>query len=536
MKMVKSQSIKKFILKFKEKIMKKKILLTLAIIAVFTCLFAFAVSAANIVHDGIYYSTTVTDAEAKIGTATLNTSNVNCALEKVNIPETFKYEDGITYTVIGLDASAFGGSGWPGNKTIKEVTIPKTVKSIGNHCFRNCTNLEKVVNKAAGGEYSFTNAEFYNCTSLKIIDFSEAYGLRSMGEHLFTNCSNIETVLLPEGLENIASSVFSGKSKITEIKLPSTLERISGKQAFSSTAFTSIVLPTGLTALGNNIFQASKLESIVIPANVASVGEHCFNNAKNLKYVVIANPDVSNYNNAMFYQSSVDVVFFAGTEENARAFAARLSQVSLKNFVSYEDYLKNPDVNSYSDTIVFGTENLACGNIDTNEPATFNFTGYTEALTYGKTCAHCQKTDVVESYKAMFVCLGWTASEEDPNAAVAIRYQINKESINVYETETGKTVEYGMYATVKSALGNNAILDENGVAGTGAIKVSIPEEYVNLEIKFIGIGQNTDALFALGAFVKVTKDEETKYELLEYAEPKTGDNYYFTSYNEIIGA
>ena len=516
--------------------MKKKILLTLAIIAVFTCLFAFAVSAANIVHDGIYYSTTVTDAEAKIGTATLNTNNVNCTLEKVNIPETFTYEDGITYTVIGLDGSAFGGgSGWPGNKTIKEVTIPKTVKSIGTHCFRNCTNLEKVVNKAAGGEYSFTNAEFYNCTSLKIIDFSEAYGLRSMGEHLFTNCSNIETVLLPEGLENIASSVFSGKSKITEIKLPSTLERISGKQAFSSTAFTSIVLPTGLTALGNNIFQASKLESIVIPANVASVGEHCFNNAKNLKYVVIANPDVSNYNNAMFYQSSVDVVFFAGTEENARAFAARLSQVSLKNFVSYEDYLKNPDVNSYSDTIVFGTKNLACGNIDTNEPATFKFTGYMDKMNYGKTCAHCGVTDVVSSVDAMFTYLGYSAIE-DGTGAISIKYIVNKASIETYFAETEKVVNFGMYAATKDALKGGDILDNEGNPNAGAFRAKMDSSFCNIELKLTGF--TTEELkatkFAIGAYVEVTSGETTEYVYLEKGEKAEGDKYQFVSYNDVL--
>ena len=507
MKMGKSQSIKKFILKFKEKIMKKKILLTLVLVSALICLFAISVSAASVQyqHKGMYF-TLNTDAK----TATFNQTN-RTEYKEANliIPGTFEYE-GETYTVTSVQDRSIGYQDvGAGNKYVEYVYIPSTVTSMGSQLLRNCNNLKRI--KIDASVTSFNTSDFQGCPVLEEIDLSGMTNLTSLAASLVASTSTLKTVKLPSSLKTIDSKAFQSCSSLT-----------------------SIVIPNGVTTIGSNTFQSTKIETLVLPASLTSVGGAAFHSLSTVKTLVFGNTSFDGWStNVTFNGVNPDIIFFAGADPTT--LTNHYTQWNKYATMSYADYLLDPSA-AGAKTIVYDTENCSCGYIKTNEPATFNFTGYTEALTYGKTCAYCQQIDVVESYKAMFVCLGWTASEENPNAAVAIRYQINKESINVYETETGKTVEYGMYATVKSALGNNAIINENGDASTGAIKVSIPEEYVNLEIKFIGIGQNTDALFALGAFVKVTKNDETKYELLEYAEPKTGDNYYFTSYNEIIGA
>lgn len=106
--------------------MKKKILLALAIVSMLVCLFAITSSATNV--DGIYYSFSTSNG---VNTASVNSKNVNCQLEIANIPETVEY-NGTIYTVTKLEENAFSGSNpkWAGNKTTKEVIIPKTVSSI----------------------------------------------------------------------------------------------------------------------------------------------------------------------------------------------------------------------------------------------------------------------------------------------------------------------------------------------------------------------------------------------------------------------
>lgn len=422
--------------------MKKKILLALLVVSMLVCLFAITSSATEV--NGIYYTFSETNG---VCTASLNSKNVNCQLEIVNIPETVEY-NGKTYTVTKLESSAFGGgSGWPGNKVAKEITVPKTVSSIGTHCFRNCTNLTKVTILASAGSFTFSNAEFYNCSSLKTVDMSQATGLKSIGEYAFTNCSSLETVLLPEGLEKITSSSFSGLSKLTTVTFPSTLKEISGKQAFASTALTNVYLPSGLEKLGNNIFQFAKVETVIIPSTVTSVGEHCFNNTKSLKCVVIANPDVTNYNNAMFYESSVDLIFFAGTEADARTFAGRLSKATFTNFISYDTYLndiKNDPTKTYKDTIVYGTRNCECGNL-ANDEVKFQFTDYLSGMQDAISCT-CGKTTVVESYAPIMEFVGYSAKINGNR--ICIGYTINHESLAVFTEKTNKALTFGVTAAI----------------------------------------------------------------------------------------
>ncbi len=420
--------------------MKKKILLALLIVSMLVCLFAISASATNV--DGIYYTFASKDG---VNTAAVNTKNEkSCTLEIVNIPETVEY-NGTTYTVTTIEANAFGNvSESSANQTIKEVVIPKTISGIGHHAFRNCKKLTKVTAYAAGGNFTFSNAEFYGCTGLKVFDFSQASGLTSIGSYAFTNCSSLETVLLPEGLVSITAASFSGLSKLTTVSFPSTLKEISGKQAFSSTGLINVRLPYGLEKLGNNIFQASKVETAIIPSTVTSVGEHCFNNAKSLKYVVIANPDVTNYNNAMFHESTIDLIFFAGTEDAAKTFAGRLSKATFTNFVSYDDYLKNPVVSSYQDTIVYGTRNCECGDLANND-VKFQFTDYLSAMQDAIVCS-CGKTNVVNTYAPIITFAGYSA--EIDGDRVCIGYTVNHSSLEAYETKTGKTLSLGVTAAV----------------------------------------------------------------------------------------
>ena len=423
--------------------MKKKILLALLVVSMLVCLFAITSSATNV--GGIYYTFSESNG---VCTATVNTKNEkNCTLEIVNIPETVEY-NGKTYTVNKIEGSAFGNtSESSANQTIKEVIIPKTIAGIGHHAFRNCKNLEKVTAYAAGGDFTFSNAEFYGCSGLKTFDFSQATSLTSIGSHAFTNCSSLETVLLPEGLVSITAASFSGLGKLTTVSFPSTLKAISGKQAFSSTGLTNVRLPNGLETLGNNIFQSSKVETVIIPSTVTSVGEHCFNNVKTLKYVVIANPDVTNYHGYMFYESSIDLIFFAGTEADARTFAGRLSKATFTNFISYDTYLndiKNDPTKTYKDTIIYGTRNCECGDL-ANDEVKFQYTDYLSGMQDAISCG-CGKTTVVESYAPIMEFVGYSAKINGNR--ICIGYTINHESLAVFTEKTNKALTFGVTAAV----------------------------------------------------------------------------------------
>ena len=475
--------------------MKKKILLALAIVSMLVCLFAITSSATNV--DGIYYTFSESNG---VNTATVNTKNEkNCTLEIVNIPETVEY-NGKTYTVNKIESSAFGNvSESSANQTIKEVTIPKTIAGIGAHAFRNCKSLEKVTILASNGDFTFSNAEFMYCSGLKVVDMSQSTGLTDIGSNAFTFCTNLETVHLPKGLKNISGNAFSSLSKLTTVTFPSSLEKISGKQAFSSTGLTNVRLPNGLEMLGNNIFQASKVETVIIPSTVTSVGEHCFNNAKSLKYVIIANPDVTNYHNYMFYESSIDLIFFAGTEANARTFAGRLSKATFTNFVSYDDYLKNQDVSSYKDTIVYGTRNCECGEL-ANDEVQFQFTDYLTVMKDAVSC-DCGKTTVVETYAPIMEFVGYSAKIDGDK--ICAGYTINQESLKVFNERTGKTLTFGVTAAIvaEGTTQYQSVKSDLSANGT-AIVAKVDSEYVGFDFILSGFtAEYYETNLVIGAFV-----------------------------------
>ena len=488
--------------------MKKKIVLALVVISALMCIFAISVSAASVQyqHNGMYF-TLNTDTK----TATFNQTNrTECTLTNLIIPGTFEYE-GETYTVTYIQDRSIGyQDAGAGNKYVEYVYIPSTVTSMGGQLLRNCNNLKRI--KIDASVTSFNTSDFQGCPVLEEIDLSGMTNLTSLAASLVASTSTLKTVKLPSSLKTIDSKAFQSCSGIT-----------------------SIVFPSGLTTIGSNSLQSTKIQTLVLPASLTSVGGAAFHSLSTVKTLVFGNTSFDGWStNVTFNSVNPDIIFFAG--DDPTMLTGHYTQWASYKTMSYTDYLAVQDKSTIDKkTIVFGTENCSCGYIRTNDPATFSFTSYTKKMTYGKTCAHCGDTDVTKTVDAMFENLGWTAPMD--GGAASIRYQVNKNSIAIYEQETGNVVEYGMYATIKNALGENDIINENGEAGDGAVLVSVSADYVNLEIKLLGIGDDQkDTLFAIGAFVKETTADAVSYKLLEYADPKENDKYYFTSFNEIVGA
>ena len=92
----------------------------------------------------------------------------NTELEEVVIP------DGI----IGINEKAFFN-----NDTIKSITLPKTVKVIGDNAFDSCVYLSKV-------------------------EFKEGSTIEKIGAFAFKGCSALEEIIIPDSVKNIGTCAF----------------------------------------------------------------------------------------------------------------------------------------------------------------------------------------------------------------------------------------------------------------------------------------------------------------------------------------
>lgn len=150
---------------------------------------------------------------------------------KVKIPETI---EGYPVTAIGTGAFA--------QSKLVSVSLPKTMKKIGEQAFGYCTSLERVfLNEGLEvvGGYAFAMAVNLNYIVLPST-------LREFGEYSFTS-TEIEELSIPEGVTEIPESGLYGMSRLVSLTLPKSLERI-GEYAFSGCAkLFTITVPEGVS-------------------------------------------------------------------------------------------------------------------------------------------------------------------------------------------------------------------------------------------------------------------------------------------------
>lgn len=238
--------------------------------------------------------------------------------------------------VLPNTVTKIGDEALKGNDNIVSITIPGSVKDIGNNAFEGCTKLERVI---------FTNPEktsknliirvsaFQNCKKLTECEIpARAYqvvgnifkGCTSLTEvkvnannpHYFTKDGVLFGPALVnyqpqyeddytlqsypagrEGAYTIPSSVngktidqiwtsgFEGVSGLTGISIPASIGRL-GTAAFENTGLTHVTIPDTVQQVDPAVFQnCTELVSVKLPAGLAEIDQYMFANCTSLQYV-----------------------------------------------------------------------------------------------------------------------------------------------------------------------------------------------------------------------------------------------------------
>lgn len=275
--------------------------------------------------NGVVYRITDT------GVAVNNLAKDNNLNGIVYVPEEVQYGS-TTYKVTGID--------YFGNKDIREISLPGTIKNIADWTFQNCNNLQTV--KLGEGISYVSDRMFNNCTALKHVSLPNS--LQNIGSLAFGACTSLKSLQLPKALESLGNSAFSGCESLSNIELPESLQTIGilcfngcdnlstikvspanpyfstdGKAIFNKDktvlytaipvtsynipstvrelryyAFsdqkdmTSITLPEGLVSISSYaFFGCSKLEHLVIPSTVDSISNYAFYGCSALQQINI---------------------------------------------------------------------------------------------------------------------------------------------------------------------------------------------------------------------------------------------------------
>ena len=183
----------------------------------------------------------------------------------VSVSHMFSDCDNLTTVVIGenvqsIPAYAFYYS------SLKSVTIPDSVKSIGKNAFKYCSRLESVT--IGKGVTFIGNEAFRLCESLEIVYWNAtncAGGWTNDGQiyPIFYECDKFATVVIGVNVQSIPDYLF-----------------------YHCDSLKSVIIPDGVTSIGNYAFKyCIGLESVTIGEDVTTIGKGAFQNCNSLETV-----------------------------------------------------------------------------------------------------------------------------------------------------------------------------------------------------------------------------------------------------------
>ena len=212
--------------------------------------------------------------------------------------------------------------------SLKRITLPQQVASIGGSAFYGCTALTTIDIPASVttiDSYAFTG-----CILLNSLTLHE--GLTTIGNYAFSTCKSLTNLSIPASVTSISASAFRSCSSISTINvaadntvydsrensnaiiksntntlllgsastvIPSSVTAIGDNAFYGNTALTSIVIPEGMATIGASAFSGcTALTNVETPSTLATISSDAFSGCTKLERVILSEGLVSIESNA----------------------------------------------------------------------------------------------------------------------------------------------------------------------------------------------------------------------------------------------
>ena len=163
----------------------------------------------------------------------------------------------IPSTIEGKIVTTIGKSAFE-DSSLKSITIPNSVTTIGDDAFENC----------------------YSLKSITIPD-----SVTTIGEYAFRSCDSLISITIPNSVTTIGGFAFGNCNSLKSITIPDSVISIGAYAFYDCDSLTSITIPDSVISIGDDAFV--DCESITIQCNPGSYAEkYCKDN--NLKCFIIS--------------------------------------------------------------------------------------------------------------------------------------------------------------------------------------------------------------------------------------------------------
>lgn len=178
--------------------------------------------------------------------------DIDAFCNSINVPSSVEY-NGKTYSVVRIGDDAFH---W---RSLRSITLPNSIKSIGSSAFGECTYLTEMTLPNSVTEID-ENA-FMGCTRLKKITLPNT--LTYIPRQMLSSCDELSSITIPSSVTTIGSSAFSNCISLKSIALPEGLKKIEEWAFCNCSGISSIEISASVTEIGNFAFlDCSSLKTI----------------------------------------------------------------------------------------------------------------------------------------------------------------------------------------------------------------------------------------------------------------------------------
>ena len=172
--------------------------------------------------------------------------------------------------------------------------MPDTVTTIERSAFSGCINLETI--NIPEQVTKIDQIAFQNCG---LIEISLPTSLKSIGDSAFRNCDSLVSVTVPDSVTSLGTYVFYDCDALTEVRLGTGITKIQESVFEHCDSLESIVLPYRVVSIGNNAFKdCVKLMSVTIPRATTTISDTAFSYYNRLTIYGVAGTYAETYANA----------------------------------------------------------------------------------------------------------------------------------------------------------------------------------------------------------------------------------------------
>ena len=175
---------------------------------------------------------------------------------EVVIPETIQ-----DVLVTSIAADAFKSC-----TSVTAVTIPSSVKYIGDFAFYDCDKLAKVTMTDSVIEIGV--GAFRGCDALNNVVLPAS--ITTIADQLFWECSSLANITFGNAVTVIGEGAFYNCDALAAITVPSTVTEVKAVAFYGCDALVDITVPASVTAVGDAAFANIAAEKVTFTAKTGS--------------------------------------------------------------------------------------------------------------------------------------------------------------------------------------------------------------------------------------------------------------------------